>query len=96
MPGHSELAARFGEDAVLRFVVGLLCVYMVMLVVERQRLEVAFKQLLGAFKDSRRNATKASLAFFAICGRVDSTIASVRKSLMFHRGTLQASSISSA
>ena len=56
MPGHSELAARFGDDAVLRFVVGLLCIYMVMLVVERQRLEVSFKQLLGAFKDYHQQA----------------------------------------
>lgn len=51
LPGHAELAARFGDDAVLRFVLGLLCLYMVMLVIERQRLEHSFKQLLAAFKE---------------------------------------------
>ncbi len=51
LPGHETMASRFGDDAVLRFVLGLLCVYMVMLVLERQRLELSFKQLLGAFKE---------------------------------------------
>jgi hypothetical protein len=51
LPGHEAMARRFGEDGVLRFVLGLLCVYMVLSVVERQRMEYQFKQLLGAFKD---------------------------------------------
>ena len=59
LPGHETMASRFGEDGVLRFVLGLLCLYMVMLVVERQRLEQGFKQLVGAFKDFHEQSRAA-------------------------------------
>lgn len=62
LPGHEVMAGRFGDDGVLRFVLGLLCVYMVMLVLERQRLEQAFKQLLGAFKDFHEQVRPAGSA----------------------------------
>ena len=44
------------ETAAAVVVMGLLCIYMVMLVLERQRLEQAFKQMLGAFKDFHEQA----------------------------------------
>ena len=62
LPGHEAVASRFGDDAVLRFVLGLLCVYVVLLVVECQRLEQAFKQLLGAFKDFHAQARRGGTA----------------------------------
>lgn len=51
LPGHEQLVRTFGDDVVLRFVTGLLCIYMVLLVIERQRMERNFKQVLGAFRD---------------------------------------------
>ena len=50
LPGYDGLTRSFGEAAVLRFVTGVLCLYMVMLVLERQRMERAFKDVLGAFR----------------------------------------------
>ncbi len=60
LPGHAALAESFGENAVLRFVTGLLCIYMVMLVLERQRMEMTFKQVLSAFRDFRTGAGAAA------------------------------------
>ena len=51
LPGYDALRQSFGEAAVLRFVTGLLCVYMVMLVAERHRMERNFKEVLAAFRE---------------------------------------------
>lgn len=40
-----------GDSGLLRFVVGLLCLYTLMLVIERQRMEQRFTQVLASFKD---------------------------------------------
>ena len=50
----------FGDKGLLRFVVGLLCFYTMFLVVERQRMEVKFTQVLGQFKEfyEKRAAVK--------------------------------------
>ena len=50
LPGYGSIRDALGDGAVLRFVVGVLCLYMVMLVAERQRMEAAFKDVLGAFR----------------------------------------------
>jgi hypothetical protein len=55
LPGYEGLIDRFGGDAVLRFLTGLLCIYVAMLVLERQRMEQSFKQVLGAFRDFHTN-----------------------------------------
>lgn len=39
-----------GETGVLRFAVGVLCLYAILLVVEQQRMGHAFKEVLKAFK----------------------------------------------
>jgi len=51
LPGNAGLAEALGDGVVLRFVVGLLCVYMILLVLERQRLEDGFREVLGAFRN---------------------------------------------
>ncbi|MHC5065661.1 MAG: hypothetical protein ACYTG5_16985 [Planctomycetota bacterium] len=51
LPGREYLAREFGDKFVLRFVLGLLCIYVLMLVLERQQMEQLFKQVLGQFKD---------------------------------------------
>lgn len=51
LPGRDYLAREFGDKFVLRFVLGLLCLYVLMLVLERQQMEGLFKQVLGQFKD---------------------------------------------
>ncbi len=44
----------FGEDrGVLRVAVGVLCIYVALHSLERQRLELAFRQVLGALKQFR-------------------------------------------
>lgn len=53
LPGHEAWAERFGDDGALRFVVGLLCIYLVMLVAERERMERTFVDVLKAFRDFR-------------------------------------------
>ncbi len=50
LPGHAFLAREFGDMFVLRFVLGVLCLYVLMLVIERQRMEQLFKRVLGQFK----------------------------------------------
>jgi hypothetical protein len=50
LPGTDAFAERFGRDALLRLAFGILCVYVALLVVERQRMESTFKQLLGEFR----------------------------------------------
>jgi hypothetical protein len=94
LPGHETMVSRFGEDGVLRFVLGLLCLYMVMLVLERQRLEQAFKQLLGAFKDfhaqSRSDgspvqaAEKKREAIGLLVGALESADAEIRGNAVTH------------
>ncbi len=59
IPGAGGFAARFGDDAVPRFVIGLLCLYVLLLVIERQRMEGAFKQVLGAFREFHRGGAAA-------------------------------------
>lgn len=47
----------FGEDrGVLRVVVGVLCIYVALHSLERQRLELAFRHVLGALKQFRGGA----------------------------------------
>ena len=49
--------AIFGEDrGVLRVAVGVLCIYVALHSLERQRLELAFRQVLGALKQFRGGA----------------------------------------
>lgn len=59
LPGASGFREAFGEDAVPRFVIGVLCLYVLLLVIERQRMERAFKDVLGAFRDFHRKGGPA-------------------------------------
>lgn len=93
LPGHDALVRSFGDDAVLRFVTGLLCVYMVMLVIERHRLERNFKQVLGAFREfhgkspdaepSRAEAAQREAVEILIAA-LESDDAEVRKTSVTH------------
>jgi hypothetical protein len=46
-----SLRDSFGDKGLLRFVIGILCFYTMFLVVERQRMETKFTQVLGQFKE---------------------------------------------
>ena len=51
------------EVGLTRFVLGVLCIYTAMLVVERQRMEARFAEVLGTFKDfytQRKEAQKGA------------------------------------
>ena len=53
----------FGEDrGVLRVVVGVLCIYVALHSLERQRLELAFRHVLGALKQFRCGAAGGGVA----------------------------------
>ena len=90
IPGYDGLASRFGEGAVLRFVVGLLCLYTLMGVLERQRMEVHFKQVLGAFREFSQkrgetggvDAQKEAVAI--LLGALSSADAEVRSNAIQH------------
>lgn len=51
LPGAEGARRVLGETGLLRFAVGILCLYVLVLVVERQRMEAAFKGVLKAFRD---------------------------------------------
>lgn len=53
------LRKSFGEDGLIRFVLGVVCIYTMFLVIERQRMEKRFTAVLGQFKqfyDARAQA----------------------------------------
>ena len=47
---NENAASWLGETGVLRFAVGVLCLYVLLGVVEQQRTAAAFKEVLSAFK----------------------------------------------
>jgi hypothetical protein len=51
LPGGEGFRRTLGDDAVLRFVTGVLCLYMLLWILERHRLERMFKEVLAAFRD---------------------------------------------
>jgi hypothetical protein len=91
VPGHERLAEHFGPDGVLRFVTGLLCVYMAMVVAERQRMQRDFKEVLDAFRtfhsesrDTRTDAAAQREAIEILIGALASGDAAVRESSALH------------
>ena len=50
LPGADRIASMVGADGVLRFVVGVLCIYVMLLVLERQSLDARFTRVLETFK----------------------------------------------
>ncbi|MHC5070287.1 MAG: hypothetical protein ACYTGO_07340, partial [Planctomycetota bacterium] len=50
LPGANRIAAMVGADGVLRFVIGVLCIYVMLLVLERQSLDARFTRVLETFK----------------------------------------------
>jgi HEAT repeat len=50
LPGSPTIHRMVGSDGVLRFVVGVLCIYVMLLVIERQSLDARFTQVLQTFK----------------------------------------------
>ena len=91
LPIHDRLVEHFGPDGVLRFVTGLLCVYMVLLVLERQRMQRDFKEVLDAFRTfhseshgSRSDAVAQREAIEILIGALASGDAVVRESSALH------------
>ena len=84
-----SLGEFLGESGLLRFVVGLLCLYTLMLVIERQRMELRFTQVLASFKDfyqqhstdsDERDTAKSLEAVGILIAAVDSVEPTVRES----------------
>ena len=50
LPGGEAIRKMVGSDGVLRFVVGVLCIYVMLLVVERQSLDAKLTRVLETFK----------------------------------------------
>ena len=50
LPGGEAIREMVGSDGVLRFVVGVLCIYVMLLVVERQSLDAKLTRVLETFK----------------------------------------------
>lgn len=62
LPGREALTREFGEDFVVRLVVGLLCVFTAFALVERSQLGLAFRQVLGAFQQFHRQGREGGAA----------------------------------
>jgi len=50
LPGGDAITRMVGSDGVLRFVVGVLCIYVMLLVLERQSLDAKLTRVLETFK----------------------------------------------
>ena len=55
IPGAEGLVRTFGDKAVLRFAVGLLCLFTLILMVERRQMQMAFEQIVVMLRQSRGN-----------------------------------------
>ncbi len=56
IPGANSIEQNLGETAVLRFVVGLLCLFVLVLMAERQHLNTVFQQMLGRLQQLQSRA----------------------------------------
>ena len=50
LPGGPTITKMIGNDGVLRFVVGVLCIYVMLLVLERQSVDAKLTRVLETFK----------------------------------------------
>ena len=80
-----------GETGVLRFAVGVLCLYAILLVVEQQRMAHAFKEVLQAFKrfheardgrDGRQEPRREAVSL--LVGALSSQDPQIRKNAVEH------------
>lgn len=56
VPGSSAIADNLGETAVLRLVVGLLCLFVLILMVERQQIHSLLQQLMLRLQQAQAGA----------------------------------------
>ncbi len=79
LPGAGSIAALVRSDGVLRFVVAVLCIYVMLLVVERQSIDARFTRVLETFKQFY-----AARAGAAAAGeeRTDEKMAEARKAAL--------------
>ena len=54
LPGHETFQRYFGQDAVIRFAIGVLCLYVLLLVAARQQMEASFRELVEALRRFRQ------------------------------------------
>ncbi len=50
LPGVAGIRSLIGENGVMRFALGILCIYVMLLVIERQSLDAKFTGVLDTFK----------------------------------------------
>lgn len=50
LPGLAALDQAFGANSTLRIAVAVLCLYVLILILERQRMETTFRELLGGLR----------------------------------------------
>ena len=92
IPGGERFADALGSDAVQRFVIGVLCLYILLLVIERERMEHAFKEVLGAFREFHKSrgaggeeaAPAQRQAVQILIGALDSPDEDVRQNALQH------------
>lgn len=89
MPGKAAFHQTFGEQAVLRFVVGLVCVYLALLLGAQRHLQESFRQVLATFRDFHKNrsesvpdAAQRRQALLLLCGALSSQDANVRETAL--------------
>jgi hypothetical protein len=55
LPGHEFVQRTFGHDAVIRLVVGVLCLYVLLLMAARQHMEASFRELVATLRRFRED-----------------------------------------
>lgn len=56
LPGHEAFQRTFGRDAVIRFVIGALCLYVLLLMAARYQMEASFRELVEALRRFRQTS----------------------------------------
>ena len=95
LPGHEAFARTFGKDFVQRFVLGVLCLYVLLLLAARYQMESSFRELVEALRRFRAgggdDAAAGGLdpkaqreALVLLCGALASGKAEVAQSSLEH------------
>lgn len=76
IPGADRFTGQFGDTALLRFVTGLLCFFVILLIYERKQLHELLQRLVGTLQQARaQQAGGAGAAAGAGGGGVDEAAA---------------------
>ena len=79
LPGADRIAGWVTKDGVMRFVVAVLCIYVMLLVLERQSLDARFQRVLETFKQFYAARAGAAAAGE---GQTDEKMAAAKKAAL--------------